>query len=739
MNGFESLFAAILSWSEEALGLAIDAGALAGLLAIVVLAVNICFRRWLSARQMSLLWGLVLLRLVLPVAPSSSLSLQNVLRFTETENSPPSQILDLPEAPYGGGYSQPLPALAANPYSSAPAALPAAAAASELSTIEDWISAILPLVWLIGALTTFLGAIIVHGAFYWRLKKNAACEDQRLLNLWETCRQKGGVRKNIAIVMTDLIEQPAILGLFRPKLLLPVDAAELDDRQLRMIMLHELAHVRRWHIAANWALLFIRAIHWWNPVYWLAAARFQNLREQSCDAFAIQRMEGESSREYGELLLTLIRRQHSRPAWRVVLPASILGFVSSFFRKRAVRNRIKALPAAGVTRSRWHAAAAAALVALAAACGLTDASTPEPAPERSFDRLPQASHDWSEGLAKPGPAPKMDFGPLVTRNYDIEKALKRIAEDARSEEKAREELKCHLTLWLGAIYGHGRFFASDAEHAKSGIADAFQVDQQWANECVSLDGTTLTVKASLNAHAELTRNLAAWEQSGLAQICVETRFISGPQDIASAMGISWRYLEAFADDDREELPSGISHDMPVVRAKAVVEDYLPIAVASLNEKQAKALLDRVTNLLQAPKVTLFNGQRAIVLDQTQTPFVVGIQERQSGAQDPKIAVIDEGIKLNLRTILSPDAARVQLEARIELSKIKRVGTVSTMLNGKPTKIQIPRVKRCRIDVSSEVDDGHSLLIGCIPAYEQKKFFYVLVTPRNLVLTADETD
>jgi hypothetical protein len=487
--------------------------------------------------------------------------------------------------------------------------------------------------------------------------------------------------------------------------------------------------VRRWHIAANWALLLIRAIHWWNPVYWLAAARFQNLREQSCDAFAIQRIDGEPSREYGELLLTLIRRQQARPAWRVILPASILGFVSSFFRKRAVCNRLKALPTAGVVRSRRHAAAVAALVALVAACGLTDASVPEPAPDHTFDWLPRAGHDWNGGWAKPGPAQKIDLGPLVIRTYDIEKALKRIAEGERMEEAAHLELK---SLAVQIVAGaEGRY-------------DALANDPQWVKENVSIDGATLTVKASLKAHAEIARNLAAWEQSGLAQICVETRFISGPEDIASALGISWRYLEAFSDEADEVAPAGVKPGMPVVRAKAAVEDYLPIAVVSLHEQQAHALVQTAqnnqrTNLLQAPKVTLFNGQRAMVLDQTQTPFVVGIQDTLSGAQDPKIAVIDEGTKLSLRTILSPDAATVQLEARIELSEIKGVGKVATIVHGETTTIQIPRVKRCRIDVSSEIPDGQSLLIGCIPSYEQKEFFYILLTPRILELPADETD
>ena len=723
MNGFLSLCELFLSWSEEVFALAFAAGVLAGPLAAVVLAVNMFCRRWLSARQMGFLWGLVLLRLLLPVAPSSSLSLQNLPSFAESRQAEPSALIrpldsysDVPR------YAKPLPA--AGPYADASSPPPATRTFDVFSAVEGCL-AILGQAWVFGAVAVSLGTMTAHLLFCRRLKSISPCEDPRLNALWDACRQQAGVRRIIPIVLTHHIEQPAVLGLFRTTLLLPEDTAGLGDRQLRMIMLHELAHVRRGHIAANWALLN----HPVNPL--VESGLLAGRREVPELARAVMRRVRHPAN--GREVLARIRRTSADAHPPATIAADMashsaahLSLVSSPpSSASAVRNRLKALPSAGMERSRWHAAAVAALVALTAVCGLTDASIPDPTPDHSFEWLPNAGHYWKNSA----PADWLRQGPLETRTYDVGNALKRIAEDARSEEIARLELR--------SLAAH---IAAGAE----GRFDALVNDQQWVKESVSLDGTALTVKASPRAHAEIARNLAAWEQSGLAQICVETRFISGPEDIASALGISWRYLEAFSDEEDEEAPVRNNQGMPVVRAKAGVEDYLPIAVARLNEQQTRALLlaaqnNRVTNLLQAPKVTLINGQRATVLDQTQTPFVVGIQDSKSGAEDAKIAVIDEGIKLNLRTMLSTDAAQVQLEARIELSEIKGVGKVSAMFHGETTTIQIPRVKRCRIDVSSEIDDGQSLLIGCIPAYEEQKFFYVLMTARILELLPDQTD
>jgi hypothetical protein len=112
--------------------------------------------------------------------------------------------------------------------------------------------------------------------------------------------------------------------------------------------------------------------------------------------------------------------------------------------------------------------------------------------------------------------------------------------------------------------------------------------------------------------------------------------------------------------------------------------------------------------------------------------VVGVQDGGVREHRPKIALVDEGLKLTLRAIQSADGKKVQLEGRLELSEIGDARTASAVLRGKPETIQIPRVKRRRIDVSTEMPDGQSLLVACIPTFEEKRFFYLLLTVRNIV-------
>src|SRR5690606_7666009 len=118
------------------------------------------------------------------------------------------------------------------------------------------------------------------------------------------------------------------------------EATELSDDRLRMLLLHELAHVRRGDVAVNWMLAVLKAAHWWNPVFWLAASRFGALREQACDAFAVARGGDGSVKEYGEMLLHFAAIGAPRSRWLVSIPASLLG-ISPRLGRRGMRRRLE--------------------------------------------------------------------------------------------------------------------------------------------------------------------------------------------------------------------------------------------------------------------------------------------------------------------------------------------------------------------------------------------------------------
>src|SRR5262249_4391227 len=76
---------------------------------------------------------------------------------------------------------------------------------------------------------------------------------------------------------------PVVWGIFRCRLMLPAAAREWSSEQLRSVLLHELAHIKRRDMFAQLVVQFACALHWFNPLVWLAAWRLAVERERACD------------------------------------------------------------------------------------------------------------------------------------------------------------------------------------------------------------------------------------------------------------------------------------------------------------------------------------------------------------------------------------------------------------------------------------------------------------------------
>jgi bla regulator protein BlaR1 len=580
------------------------------------------------------------------------------------------------------------------------------------------------LAWLASAIGIIGWTLFMHWRFCRRVRRTAVCRDERLLRLGHASCAQAGLRTSLPIVIFDGVDQPAVTGLWHAELLLPPRALNLSDDELQMILLHELAHVRRWDLAVNWGLVAIRALHWWNPVYWLASARFQNLREQACDAFAVNAMDGRKCRDYGELLLNLAEHAPAARGWRVIVPASMLGILQSYFRKRTLRLRLQALRTSAVRRSPWQKGAAAVLILCAALCGLTDAQTravPVDHPRTAELWLPER-FDWNT-LRTSAEEPNLDQ-PLETRAYSIGGIIRHAERDGAQPDQYLFEIESFVS--------HTVEYARKAREASP--ANGTAPDKIPTGAGCRLDGETLIVKATPAMHDKVATMLSAWEMSGMAQLTVECRLMTSSRELAAECGVKWRSLSAESFVQNAPFSAASAQAGTVVQASARVEDHLPVFATPLNEREWKAIVemaqsDSGSNVMFAPKITLFNGQQAQIADCVRRPFVVGMDSQPGEAAQPRVEIIDEGTKLTLRTVLREDRKHVQLAGTIEMTSIVDIGTASASPAAGNVTVQVPRVRRCRIAVASEAEDGQPLLIGCLPSFDRKEFFYVMLTVR----------
>lgn len=98
---------------------------------------------------------------------------------------------------------------------------------------------------------------------------------------------------------------PLAWGLFRPKILLPSNAAEWPEDRLRVVLLHELAHVARrdWFFRICGELAC--ALYWFHPLAWLAARSLREESERAADDIVLG--AGVQAADYADQLITLAR------------------------------------------------------------------------------------------------------------------------------------------------------------------------------------------------------------------------------------------------------------------------------------------------------------------------------------------------------------------------------------------------------------------------------------------------
>ncbi len=156
-------------------------------------------------------------------------------------------------------------------------------------------------VWLVGVgvccASTLIGAISLCGLG--RSSQRVSDESQLGL-LTDLCRQLG-VRRPVTLLQSHHRSMPMTWGAVRPRLLVPSEFADWENDRKQTVLLHELAHIKRRDYLVQLVTGLACAIHWFNPLVWLARRQMVSEREGACDDLAL-RMGIRSSDYAGHLL-----------------------------------------------------------------------------------------------------------------------------------------------------------------------------------------------------------------------------------------------------------------------------------------------------------------------------------------------------------------------------------------------------------------------------------------------------
>ncbi len=322
---------------------------------LVILVLLLCgplLRGRVSRRWQYYVWLVAIFRLLLPLSPQAS---------------PIGALFREPEAPpavqAAGPYAvETVPARAETAPKPLPPAQPSVPppdrASAGISPAEA-----LALAWLGGALVLMVWRVSAYLHFLRCLRAGRReVSAPALLDLLARTGEELKVRRPVELWENPLAASPMLLGLVRPRIVLP--SAAVSEADFRCTALHELTHYRRRDLLYKWLVQLTVCLHWWNPLVWVMAREIDRACELACDEAVLRRLKPEERLSYGDALL---RALESGGGYRAARGSVSLGESAELLKERlsAIMNFKKP--------SRWTAllslVLAAALTTGAAAAG----------------------------------------------------------------------------------------------------------------------------------------------------------------------------------------------------------------------------------------------------------------------------------------------------------------------------------------------------------------------------------
>ena len=288
------------------------------------------------------LWGVILLRLLIPFSVSSPLSMK-VPFFIESPFDHIHSTINLvsEDIAIHQDYSQTV-ATSGTAETSEADALHAGVATISQSTeyfgdtgVFGHYAEYSGMIWPTLAIIYFVGLIAAAGILIFqkyrcmtRLKDSLLVEQNETINTLLREMNMG----HTLVFTNDQIASPLVCGLIDPKIFLPTRMDFSNSELLRHILCHEIMHIRRGDNRMKLIMLITLCIHWFNPLVWIMSKYLSADIETACDEAVLRMYHDEDAKKSYAFSLLAMSITGNRPT-----------LLYSAFSKTAVERRVQSV------------------------------------------------------------------------------------------------------------------------------------------------------------------------------------------------------------------------------------------------------------------------------------------------------------------------------------------------------------------------------------------------------------
>ena len=185
--------------------------------------------------------------------------------------------------------------------------------------------AVLASLWFIGAALVLLRLAIGTWKVGRLARVGSRVEDGVWLSLTQRVANRLGVSRPMTLLRGESLAVPVTWGIVYPAVLLPHDSDNWSEERRRFVLVHEMAHVKRFDALTQLLAQFALAVFWFDPLVWIATHQMRVEREHACDDYVLR--DGTTPSLYAGELLEMVRsigtprHDHAAPAFAALAMA----------------------------------------------------------------------------------------------------------------------------------------------------------------------------------------------------------------------------------------------------------------------------------------------------------------------------------------------------------------------------------------------------------------------------------
>jgi TonB family protein len=173
--------------------------------------------------------------------------------------------------------------------------------------------------WIVGAGLSFVMLLTGVARLAWIAWRSERLSSGAWPRIVGEIEREYGLRRPVRLLRTDHASLLVTWGLLQPKVLIPHAAEHWPDERIRIVLRHELAHIKRGDWIVQIAGEVLRSAYWFNPLLWLVCSRLREESEQACDDEVLT--GGVAAPDYAAHLLDVARTLKLESAPRLPAPA----------------------------------------------------------------------------------------------------------------------------------------------------------------------------------------------------------------------------------------------------------------------------------------------------------------------------------------------------------------------------------------------------------------------------------